>query len=248
MPPSTMPLQFIAHRGAAAAYPENTLPAIEGALRCGLNWVEIDVHFSADHQAIVIHDNDLWRTAGRPGRVFEMHSEELARVSVHEERRLGPAPTLIPPPPLADAAALLDGYPRATMFVEIKVDGIQRIGRELAVDSVNRALGARAPQCVVLSFDPGVLELARKYHGYRIGWVLSSYDRQASKLAVELAPDFLFVNFSKVPGGEMLFDGPWQWAVYEVNSLPEALDWSARGARLVESFVACELAAEMAAK
>lgn len=248
MPESTLRPEFIAHRGAATAHPENTLPAIEGALHSGLNWVEIDVHFSADHQAIVIHDEDLWRTAGRRGRVCEMHSEELARVSVHEERRLGPTSTVIPPPLLADAAALLDDFPRAGLFVEIKVEGIQRIGRELGIDVVNRALAARAPQCVILSFDPGVLELARRCHGYRIGWVLSNYDEQARKLAAELDPDFLFVNLAKVPSGEMLFDGPWQWAVYEVSNLQEALDWSARGARLLESFVACELAAEMAAQ
>ena len=224
------------------------MPAIEGALRCGLNWVEIDVHFSADHQAIVIHDEDLQRTAGRPGRVWEMHSAELARISVHEEKRLGPTPATIPPPLLAEAAALLEDFPRAGMFVEIKVEGIQRLGRELAIEVVNRALGERAPQCVVLSFDPGVLELARKYHGYRIGWVLNEYTLQARELAAGLRPDFLFVNLLKVPDGESLFDGPWQWAVYEVSSNREALDWFARGARLAESFRACELAAEIAAQ
>ena len=245
MPTSIRQPEFIAHRGAVTIYPENTLPAIEGALRGGLTWVEIDVQFSADHQAIVIHDEDLWRTAGQPGRVWEMRSEELARVSVHEERRLGPTATAIPPPLLADAAALLDDFPGAGMFVEVKVDGIRRIGREQAVEAVNRALGCRASQCVILSFDSGVLELARKYHGYRIGWVLSDYDTQARKLAAELAPDFLFVNLLKVPPGEALFDGPWQWAVYEVSSAQLARDWFGRGAELLESFIAGELAAEV---
>jgi len=246
MPKSTRPPEFIAHRGAVASYPENTLPAIEGALRKGLHWVEIDVQFSADHQAIVMHDEDLLRTAGRSGRVWEMHSEELARVSVHEESRLGPTAAAIPPPLLADAAALLDGFPGAGMFVEIKVEGIRRIGRELAIEVVNKALGHRAPQCVILSFDAGIVELARKYHGYRIGWVLSHYDASARKLAAELGPDFLFVNLLKVPSGDALFDGPWQWAVYEVTSAREALDWSVRGAELLESFRASDLAVEMA--
>lgn len=245
MPKSIRHPEFIAHRGAVTLHPENTLPAIEGALRGGLPWVEIDVQFSADHQAIVIHDESLRRTAGRPGRVCEMHSEDLAQVSVHEERRLGPAPTAIPPPLLADAAALLDGFPGAGMFVEIKVDGIRHIGRERAIEVVNKALGHRAPQCVILSYDAEVVELARKYHGYRIGWVLSDYDRQARKLAAELGPDFLFVNLSKVPGGEALFEGPWRWAVYEVSSAQLARDWFGRGAELLESFIAGELAAEV---
>ena len=49
----------IAHRGASAAYPENTLAAMEGARRLGADWVELDVRRTADGALAVLHDASL---------------------------------------------------------------------------------------------------------------------------------------------------------------------------------------------
>lgn len=62
----------IAHRGARAYAPENTLPAFEKAARMGCHMIELDVHCSADGELVVHHDDDLLRctdVASRfPGR------------------------------------------------------------------------------------------------------------------------------------------------------------------------------------
>ncbi len=56
---------IIAHRGASAYEPENTLPAINKALELGAKWIEIDVH-KCENNIIVIHDHFLFRrTNGR---------------------------------------------------------------------------------------------------------------------------------------------------------------------------------------
>jgi glycerophosphoryl diester phosphodiesterase len=46
----------IAHRGASAEYPENTLPAFERAIELGADFVELDVHATADGSLVVCHD------------------------------------------------------------------------------------------------------------------------------------------------------------------------------------------------
>jgi glycerophosphoryl diester phosphodiesterase len=46
----------IAHRGASAELPENTLPAFERAVELGADFVEIDVHANAAGQLVVTHD------------------------------------------------------------------------------------------------------------------------------------------------------------------------------------------------
>jgi glycerophosphoryl diester phosphodiesterase len=46
----------IAHRGASAAAPENSLEAFRLAGDMGAHWVELDVHLTADGQLVVIHD------------------------------------------------------------------------------------------------------------------------------------------------------------------------------------------------
>lgn len=57
-----MPL-LIAHRGASAEAPENTVPAIRRAWKRGSDGVEIDVHITRDQRLAVIHDDDTGRVA-----------------------------------------------------------------------------------------------------------------------------------------------------------------------------------------
>ena len=46
----------IAHRGASAAAPENSIAAFERAAEMGAQWVELDTHLAADGQVVVVHD------------------------------------------------------------------------------------------------------------------------------------------------------------------------------------------------
>lgn len=46
----------IAHRGASAAAPENSLEAFRLAAALGADWIELDAHLSADGQVVVTHD------------------------------------------------------------------------------------------------------------------------------------------------------------------------------------------------
>jgi glycerophosphoryl diester phosphodiesterase len=49
----------IAHRGASAAFPENTIEAFRGAAERGAEWVELDARRSRDGALIVHHDARL---------------------------------------------------------------------------------------------------------------------------------------------------------------------------------------------
>ena len=52
----------IAHRGDSKAYPENTLPAFESAVKIGSDLVELDYVHTADGVLLVLHDKTLDRT------------------------------------------------------------------------------------------------------------------------------------------------------------------------------------------
>jgi glycerophosphoryl diester phosphodiesterase len=54
----------IAHRGAPAEAPENTLLAFEAAVRAGADALELDVRLTADGAPVVIHDATSRRTPG----------------------------------------------------------------------------------------------------------------------------------------------------------------------------------------
>jgi glycerophosphoryl diester phosphodiesterase len=61
--------EIIAHRGYSARAPENTLAAIEAALRAGADAVEWDVHVAACGTPVLIHDATLGRTTNGVGPV-----------------------------------------------------------------------------------------------------------------------------------------------------------------------------------
>jgi glycerophosphoryl diester phosphodiesterase len=63
----------IAHRGASAHAPENTLPAFKLGWEAGADGVECDVRLTADCQVVCIHDADTTRVAGK-SQVVENHS------------------------------------------------------------------------------------------------------------------------------------------------------------------------------
>ena len=71
---------IIAHRGASAYAPENTFAAFSEAISCGVDGIEFDVRLASDGVPVVFHDEDLKRLAGRPERISDVTSSELAAV------------------------------------------------------------------------------------------------------------------------------------------------------------------------
>ena len=71
---------FIAHRGASALAPENTLAAFLLAKQHGAFWVEFDVMLSADGEAVVIHDESVARTTNGQGDVDKINYVQLAQL------------------------------------------------------------------------------------------------------------------------------------------------------------------------
>ncbi|KAA0931655.1 glycerophosphodiester phosphodiesterase [Streptomyces apricus] len=86
--PGTDRTRIVAHRGASAQAPENTLAAVDRAARLGFSWVENDVQRTKDGKLVVIHDDSLARTTdveqvfpGRsPWKVKDFTAAEIARL------------------------------------------------------------------------------------------------------------------------------------------------------------------------
>jgi len=99
----------IAHRGASAYEPENTLRAFDRAIEMGATMLEMDVHLSQDGHPVVIHDADLSRVADSGGRIPDMTLEQIKRVDVGQGERV---------PTLSEVIALVRG--RAELYIELK--------------------------------------------------------------------------------------------------------------------------------
>jgi glycerophosphoryl diester phosphodiesterase len=82
------PPRVIAHRGASAYAPENTLAAVDKAAELGIRWVENDVQRTRDGELVVLHDDNLRRTTDAeevfpdraPWKVRDFTAAEIARL------------------------------------------------------------------------------------------------------------------------------------------------------------------------
>ena len=90
-------VRVIAHRGASAAAPENTIEAFRLARELGADWVELDARRTADGAVIVHHDADL--ADGRT--IVDLLRSEL-------------------PPSVCDLADALDACEGMSINIEIK--------------------------------------------------------------------------------------------------------------------------------
>lgn len=70
-------VENIAHRGAAAYAPENTIASYDLAVDMKADYIEIDVQRSKDGELVVIHDTSVDRTTDGSGKVGDLTLEEM---------------------------------------------------------------------------------------------------------------------------------------------------------------------------
>jgi glycerophosphoryl diester phosphodiesterase len=202
----------------------------------GLRHVEFDVQLTADKVPVLFHDSDLERVSDRADCVHDLTWSQLGETPVGEVKRFGRRHAFTFPPSLAQVVDALTGWDGVTAFVEIKRASLRRFGRETVLRRIAQVLTPALPRCVLISFDLPSLRILRAMTGARIGWVISVYDEATRAEAAAIAPEFLFGNLDRLPEGpEPLWQGPWEWAIYEVRDLATARACQARGARFVET-------------
>jgi glycerophosphoryl diester phosphodiesterase len=179
------PTSVMAHRGASAAAPENTLAAIRRAIDSGAQWVEIDVQETADGQVVVIHDSDLKKIGGSALTVAGSTLEQLQQVDIGSwfdpefaDQRI---PTL--------EAVLTLCKDRISVNIELKYYGKQVRLEERVAEIVERTGMTDQVMFMSLSYD-GIQVLHRLRPEWRVGLLSSVALGNLANLDV----DFLALN------------------------------------------------------
>ncbi|WP_435747557.1 glycerophosphodiester phosphodiesterase [Nocardioides sp. SYSU DS0663] len=143
-----------AHRGGAY-HPEiegleNTLVAFEHAVALGYDYLETDVHVSADGVLLAFHDTVLDRVTDRRGAISDLPYDEVRAALVGGRAQV---PTL---------GELFDLFPHVRFNIDLKSDG--------AVDALARFIEERGAhdRLLVGSFSPRRMARFRQLVGGRV--------------------------------------------------------------------------------
>ena len=70
------------HRGDWRNFPENSLEAIDNAIKMGVDIVELDVQRTKDGQLILMHDPTLDRTSTGKGKIAEVTLDSIRKLKL----------------------------------------------------------------------------------------------------------------------------------------------------------------------
>ncbi|CAG0988163.1 glycerophosphoryl diester phosphodiesterase [Myxococcaceae bacterium] len=178
----------IAHRGASAYRPENTLPAYDLAVEQRADMIEIDLHRTRDGAIVVTHDEDLAGIGGR-GEIADASLEQVRELDAGGGERV----------PLLEE--VLDRYGERIPFnLEIKrgtradYEGLER----LVLDAVVRR-GLLAGMLFSSFYDPVLARLRALAPEARIGLLVSAkFPHRAVERALSLGAEALHPEDSVV--------------------------------------------------
>lgn len=156
---------IIAHRGASAVEPENTLRAFERACILGADGIELDVFLTKDGHVVVTHDQDTQRLTGVRRDVCGSTLRDLRVLNFGKQEKI---------PLLAE---VFENFLKkfSTINIEIKSMGLKNNGIENKVTELIQKFSCRE-QVLISSFNPLHLYRTRRLMPQvRLGYLLCRY-------------------------------------------------------------------------
>jgi len=176
---------LIAHRGASAVAPENTLAAFKKAKLLGASMVEFDVMLTADNIPVVIHDENIKRTTNGRGLVNSFSFEELKQLDAGRWfSRKFQGETI---PCLKEVLEMLDAYDLKAN-VEIKpIKGAESDTVMMVMSYINQYWPDENDALLISSFNYEVLERVRSFSPEQpIGFLMDKWDDNWRKKITKL--------------------------------------------------------------
>ncbi len=227
---------LIAHRGYSGKYPENTLLAYQAAYAFGARWMECDIQLTKDLVPVLHHDETLLRLAGSKKNVRDIRNKQFKKLSSHYPEKfgddfLGNASTT-----LRKFAKWVRSDPDIRIFIEIKQHSIDAFGVETCMKEIFERVLDIKDQCIIISFNDDIVELAKKQYDFKVAWVLPEWNEKTEQRTRELAPEFMFINKNLLPESPKdWWRGIWEWAIYNVDSVDELPQWLDKGLKWIET-------------
>jgi glycerophosphoryl diester phosphodiesterase len=175
---------IIAHRGASAYYPENTIASFQGAISMGADMVELDVQLTKDGEVVVFHDEKITRCTNGRGRIADHTLIELKALDAGSwfDKKYQGAKI----PTLAEVLNLCRD--KIAVNIEIKTEAVTKAvfgGIEEKSLKIAEQNGVRE-HIVFSSFDPRAIKHLRQIDSKAAVAVLFEKGHYASKLPSDI--------------------------------------------------------------
>ncbi|MCA9332534.1 hypothetical protein KDA00_01530 [Candidatus Saccharibacteria bacterium] len=136
-------MKVMGHRGAAGLALENTLNSFEMAKLLGVDFIELDIHKTADGELVVVHDNDLRRISNQSISIKNSSLKDIQKICLIDAQSVVPT--------LKQVINATEGVP---LVIEIKSDG--------CVDELTKLLKKHKDRDIAIaSFRHNELKLLR---------------------------------------------------------------------------------------
>lgn len=151
-------MRIIGHRGARGEAPENTLGGFQYIHDLGIRAVEFDVRQLKDHELIIMHDDNMLRTAGIDQALYPLNSTQLdtynqAHIWLDWEKQSTPT--------LLQALQIMQDFEH--LEVEVKAVETQAEAERLT-QHLTQQLRGFEQSAVITSFDLKILQALQDQH------------------------------------------------------------------------------------
>src|SRR5690554_3885984 len=232
--------QFVAHRGYARYYPENTLTAITAAIRSGAVCVEVDIQFSKDCLPFLYHDGNLLRVSGIDASIFDYRAADLMQLPAYEPARFSDTYRNVPIA-LADEFALLVAVrSHVHFYIELKEESIAQFGRHFCLEKLAQLFPPSLSNTTLISFDLEAVRLAKMHYGFISTGIVFRDWAQRNYLIDAYCADIAYINIKRIPQ-DAAIQANCPIVVYEIDQPALAVDALQRGAAKVETYAIGEL-------
>ena len=178
------PVIVVAHRAGAKVAPENTVAALEQAIRDGAPIAEIDVQQLSDGTLIVMHDSNFKRTTGEDICVWDAEADALKTLEVGSGFSAAYRGEQIPT--LEEMLACARG--RITLMIELKYTG-QEDALEESVLTLLQDYDM-VDECIIGSMNKGILQKMKELEP-GISTVFIAHDLEEEDYELDLTVDMV---------------------------------------------------------
>lgn len=233
---NTEELMVIAHRAANQNFPENSIVAIEEAIRMGVDIIELDIRVTADGVVVLMHDQTVDRTTTGKGDIETLDYSYLQTLNLLHKG--GATKEKIPT--LEEALKVTKG--RIMVDMDMKTDKVEEVLKVVkAMDVVDELLFFDSDWDVLGAFQtklPDAFIMPRTYKTKEIKKAVKKFNPRA----VHIDPSFytaktvakakkygvrLWINALGDLDTEMLANPDQEWA----------REWLNKGATMVQTDV-----------